>query len=390
MATEPAEFPFVVGCLGNCLDPERPLPAPPHDVDWGYVYYLLEYHRLGGLFCLLGWEHPDLWPKWMQERLRLDRYRALLRGDKCQGQVLQVLTALKTAGIPVLVLKGWTMIQTVYGRDHGQRLYEDIDMLARAQDGARAEEVLLALGYEGTMTEPWPGYRRRYRASRNYLLSADPAPLGQPFGIGLHWGLLDTPFYDRRISIDGLFARARPLQVAGVDVQAMAPEDDFVYSCGHLGLHHGYDEALFRYFELASIILRSGAEFDWDAAAARAVAWRLVIPTWHVLYHLEDLWSGIVPGGVLRQFSSLQPTRMEKIIHKLVTEHRENRTVRVLLNWLTLPGLGHRGRFILETALPTPDHLRERYGPPARGLWPLLYLRHAAAAVQNLIRTRSV
>jgi hypothetical protein len=170
----------------------------------------------------------------------------------------------------------------------------------------------------------------------------------------------------------------------------MAPVDDFVYSCGHLGLHHGYDEALFRYYEMASIIHRSGPDFDWQAVAARAEAWRLVIPTCHVLHRLDDLWPGTVPGRVVKQILALQPTRTEQTIHSLVIAHRENRTVRVLLNWLTLPGLGHRGRFILETAVPMPAHLRERYGRPAMGLWPLLYLRHAAAAVQNVIRTRSV
>lgn len=240
------------------------------------------------------------------------------------------------------------------------------------------------------MTEPWPGYRRRYRVSRAYVLSTDSTPLGQSFAIGLHWGLLDTPFYDRQISIDGLFERARPLQVAGVDVQAMAPVDDFVYSCGHLGLHHGYDEALFRYFELASLILRSGPNFDWEALAARAGAWRLVIPTSHVLSRLDELWSGIVPCRALKEILALRATRSEQIVHRLVIEHQENRTVRVLLNWLTLPGLAQRGQFILETAVPRPAHLQERYGPPARGLWPLLYLRHAAAAVQNVIRERSV
>ena len=388
METDPPEFTFVVDCVGNRLDPERPLPVSPNDLDWGQVCNLLQYHRIGGLFYLLGREHPGLWPKEVQEQLRLDRYRALLRGDKCQAQVSQVLAALTAAGIRVLVLKGWAMIHTVYGGDHGQRLYEDIDVLARPRDGAQAEQVLLDLGYEGTTIEPWPGYRRRYRASRAYMLSADPMPLGQPFAIGLHWGLLDTPFYDRRIPIDGLFERAQPLRVAGVDVQAMAPVDDFVYSCGHLGLHHGYDEALFRYFELGSLVLRSGPDFDWQAVAARAMAWRLVIPTCHVLRRLDGLWPGIVPSEALTEILALQATRREQIIHKFVIQHLENRTVRVLLNWLTLPGLAHRGRFILETIIPRPSHLRERYGSPARGLWPLLYLRHAATAVQNVIHKR--
>jgi hypothetical protein len=389
MAAKSPEFAFIVDCVGHCLDPQRPLPVPSRALDWEQVYDLLHYHRLRGLFYWLGREQPGLWLQEMQEQLRLDRYRALVRGDRCQVMAGEVLAALDAEGIAVLVLKGWAVIPTVYGGDHGQRVYGDIDVLVRPQDGARAEQILFNLGYEGTMAEPWPGYRRRYRVSRAYVPSTDSRRPGQSFAIGLHWGLLDTPFFDRRISIEGLFQRARRIQVAGVDVQALAPVDDFVYSCGHLGLHHGYDEALFRYFELAALILQAGPDFDWETAAARAAAWRLVIPTRHVVSRLEGFWPGIIPGGAPKGILALRATRPECVIHRLVIENQVNRTVRVLLNWLTLPGLVRRGQFILETAVPRPAHLQERYGPPARGLWPLLYLRHAAVAVQNVIQEHS-
>ena len=289
----------------------------------------------------------------------------------------------------MIVLKGWALIPTVYGGDYGQRTYADIDLLVSPRDAARAEGILHDLGYRGSMVEPWPGYRRRYRNSRAYLRLQNPSPFGQIFSIGLHWGLLDTPFYDRRMPVKRFFERAQPLRVAGVDVYSLAAEDNLVYSCGHLALHHEYDEALFRYYEMASSILQAGEAFDWDVAAARTLAWRLVLPVQGVLTHLEALWPRIVPVQASEAISSLRPTLAERCVHHLVVRNRENRTVRAVLIWLTMPGLGNRIRYLLETAVPSPIHLQERYGPAPGGLWPLLYLRHAVAAVEYLVQRKS-
>ncbi len=373
---------FIQDCLAHRLFPDRPLPAPL-DLDWDRVYDLLLQHRLAGLFYVLGRDRPDLWPPAFQERLQAVRYRALLRGGRCMEQVTTVLTALRRADVPAIVLKGWAVIPTIYENDPSLRTYEDIDLLVRPQDAARAENLLHDLGYASQSAEPWPGYLRRYHNSRAYQLPDQPTY----FGVGLHWGLLDTPFYDRRMPAEGFFARARPIQVAGVDALSLAPEDHVVYTCGHLALHHEYDEALFRYYELAAPArsVRAGLAFDWDAVATRAAAWRLIVPVQRVLAHVEALWPGTVPAPALARIAALRPTRAERAVHRWVVEKRANPAVRAAVAWLTLPGLGRRLRFLLETACPSPAYMRQRYGPAPGGRWPLLYLRRAAMAARHAL-----
>jgi hypothetical protein len=75
-------------------------------------------------------------------------------------------------------------------------------------------------------------------------------------------------------------------------------------------------------------------------------------------------------------------------VHRLVIDNRENRTVRAMVNWLTMPGVAKRAGFLLETAFPSPEHLRQRYGSVPGGFWPLLYVRHATAAVSHAARRR--
>ena len=262
------EMSFILACLTHRLYPEQPMPQPPAGLDWSRVYRLLIDHALAGVFCVLGREHPGLWPRELQERLLDSRYTMLLRGDRCVAQVHDVLAAFREANLPAMVLKGWTLIPTLYAGDYGQRYYEDIDLVVSSQDCERAAGILHDMGYRGTVREPWPGYMRRYGSTQAYVHLDEPLKIGRTFGIGLHVGLLSLTYFDRRISVQDLFERSRPLEVAGVEARRLSPEDDLVYSCGHLALHHGYDESLHRYYEMASIILSASSEFDWDALHA--------------------------------------------------------------------------------------------------------------------------
>jgi hypothetical protein len=288
-----------------------------------------------------------------------------------------------STGIPTIVLKGWALIPTVYQGDYGQRTFADIDLLVPPEDVERASQILRELGY-CTLPEPWPGFVRRYGNNQSFQRPSDPGPFGQVFAIGLHWGLLDTPYYFKRVSVEALFERAHPLHVAGIHVSALSPEDHLVYSCGHQALHHGYSKALFRNYENASIVLKAGQALKWNAVIANASAWRLVLPVSHIFDRLETLWPGLIPTQVLQEISRLHPTLSERMVHRCVVDQKDNHTVRAALAWLTMPGLGRRWRFLLETSFPSPTYMHQRYGPAPRYLWPLLYLRRVAAAAKHI------
>jgi hypothetical protein len=196
---------------------------------------------------------------------------------------------------------------------------------------------------------------------------------------------LDTPYFFGRMPADPFFARSRRVRLAGMEVAVLEPQDHLVYACGHLALHHGYDEALFRYYELAWQILQAGSDFDWQAVVERAAAWRLVIPVQRVVAHLAGLWPELLPAAVLEQVAELRATAAERAIHHWVVAYKDNHSVRALLAWLTQPGLGRRMRYPLETAFPSLAYMRWRYGPAPGGLWPMLYLRRARQAAKHAL-----
>jgi hypothetical protein len=387
-----AEEAWIRTCLGHSLFPGRPSPAAPRDLDWEQVYALACEHRLAGLLYTLGRSQPGLWPSALQEKLRSARYRTLLHGEWCNRQVQAVLNELDEADIPAIVLKGWARIPTVYEDDPGQRTYEDIDLVVRPEQVAEAEEALARVGYRSSALEPWPGYRWRYGTSwryRNQLAYEPDQDRFHPasfFSVGLHTGLLHQTVYDRRMPVQQFFQRAQPLQVAGANAHRLAAEDDLVYSCAHLAVQHAYDGALFRYYEIAALILRAGPALDWEAVVERAGAWRLVLSVQGVLRLVEGLWPGVVPPEKWVQISALQASRAERWFHGLQSGHHGNSTLRVLLDWLMMPGATRRTRYLLETAFPGPIFLQGRYGSAPAGLWPVLYVHHAATAAKRLLR----
>lgn len=379
---------FLCLCLGSRWNPAalsvvREL-AIQEEVSWGQVARLAADQKLIPLLydTLRG---KELVPAPVEERWRPVYYDSIRRSTRLFHQLTRVLQDLREAQCPVLLLKGAALAETVYG-DAALRPMVDLDLLVPASRVPLAETILGQLGYRAQIPDPWPGYSQRYRNSMAYVY----APVHEsgypiPWMVGLHWRLLDVP-YHWRIQAEEWFARGQPARVAAVDALVPTREDHLVYLCGHLAVHHRYDPALLRYYDMAGLIHLQGEGLDWDTVLQRTVDWRLVIPLQRSLARLEKLWPGTVPTEAVQAVGQLQPTWAERAVHRWVTDRPRNAASDTLLSLATLPGVGRRARFLLEAILPSPDYMRQRYCPRRPWLWPLAYLLRAGTAVSYLIR----
>jgi len=338
------------------------------------LYILLTRHRLAPHFYVLGKSNRDSWPVAFRDRLRLERYGLMLYGDQCVIRLRPVLSALTEAGIPVIVLKGWALIQTLYGGDYGQRIYDDIDILVAPKDAESSEAILKKLGWRGS-GESRPDYIHRYTNAEAYFFLEQPQILDKVFSIGLHWGLLHHPAYNpEQIDIEAIFERAHGLVIAGVPVLEMSVEDQLAYNCAHIVRQHRAEEILLRYYEIAAVINGAKSILDWQTVLEYASQWELTLPVKIVARRVEELWPGIISSSTLSAIEEVKPSSSERFIQMWYEKTNYNPNIEHFLTWLMMSGVRRRLSFVFQEVFPGRDYLQSGYGRALGGIWPLLYL----------------
>lgn len=369
------ELDYLLACLAHGLDKSRPWPHPPPRLDEKRVLRLAQENRISGLVHALGPLSEDL-----RDAFRVERYRWLAHADAMRARVQRVLAALTSAGLDVIVLKGWAYIYSIYAGDASRRLCSDVDLLVHPRDADAAGEILRSLG---CTPEPplWPDFARRYHNGEIYFFASLSDLKQDAFSAGLHWGLLHVPSYDpAQVDMDALFARARPLNIAGVDVLDLGLVDSIVYACAHLWLHHRFEPDLFRFYDIAALI-RSAPGLDWETVARTASAWDVVLPMRRVFARIDSLWPGVVPPAATASLEGQAPSRRERFVDGWLDRTRGHGFFQSLLFWCTFPDWHQRPLIFLQQIFPSPQYLRLRYGPPPLGFWPFLYLRRLGRAL---------
>jgi len=373
------EAQFILQCLRSELFPGTAVKLPAGDLDWDLVYTLLEENRLAAHFYTFSMQHESLFPDALLRKLKQARGAVLLYGDQCKLQVQEVLTGLTAAGIPVIVLKGWALIQWLYKGDHGQRFCEDIDILVPMAFVSQAEDLLRKMGY-AALKEVDPGFAQRFSNAQAYRKVNGADQHWQRFLIGFHWGLTHYPYFDaKRINTDELFNRSIPLNVAGEKVAELSFEDQFIYTCAHLALHHRNAENILNFFEIAAILQRAGGEMDWQVVADRAAAWGYGMQVRYVLAEIEQLWPVVVPKHAIHALAAVEVTRKERWIDWLVASTKGNRFRSALVEMLALPGWDNKFTAAFKHVFPGREYMHHRYGVRDKNLIKAYWVRVSGA-----------
>ena len=355
------EFSYTLACLGAELSQRNELPAPPDKLDWSLWLSFLNAHLLASHFYTLSHQDPDRWPGEIREELRRSRYAHLLYGDALQSQIKTLLECLHRASIPVIVLKGWTLIQSLYNGDYGQRFCQDIDLLIKPRDVNTVEDLFTQQGY---MPEPevWPGSARRYSNGRNYFAPGSGWKNKDGLVISLHWGLFHFPCYDpARVAVGPLFDQTDRIDIAGQMALKLRDEDEIAYLCAHIDLHHRTIPQLRDFFEIACLINRAGQGFDMTAVFKRAAGWQHILPVKRVLSTISHLWPWVIQTDDLEGLNAYPVSQKELREDHWLTKSFGNKALLTGLMILTLPGWIKKLGYIFEQVFPSPGYIRARY-----------------------------
>jgi hypothetical protein len=288
--TDPHDL--LLRCLCEEPDASRLEQLPPSD--WHdlirqarshAVLYLL-YHRLKKRNL------DRLIPADMLQTVRTEYFECAWRNNNLYSDLSKVLKALQAEDIPVIVLKGAYLAQAVY-QNIALRLMGDIDILVRKNDLLKAKEQLLELGYS-PLKETDIATACASSQHLSPMVKQDCPP------VELHWSI-EAPTRPFTIDLDGLWQRARPATVSGVEALALSPEDLLLHLCLHTSVHHLYSNGLRAFCDIRETIRHYQDELDWGIVQRHAEEWGAVNSVYLTLYLAKKLLSADVPDKKLER-----------------------------------------------------------------------------------------
>lgn len=260
-------------------------------LDWDRLWDLGHLHDVLPLLAVslpaaAGEAVPDEW----LARARRRRHVTLRRNGRLAEELIRVLDALDTAGIPVLPVKGLVVAEQLYG-SLAARPAADVDVLVRTGDLDAGRGVLRDLGY-----------RQRPVPSSKALMHEfhDPAWFvgsgSDQVRLELHWALWAYGFF--HLGTDGLWERAVPGTLLGRPVHLLSPEDTLL----HLAIHRTRSPLRLRWIcDVAELVRHHAQTLDWDAVSDRARLAGARTATWMVLALADRLLGASPPAEVLER-----------------------------------------------------------------------------------------
>ncbi|MBN3040714.1 MAG: nucleotidyltransferase family protein [Candidatus Omnitrophica bacterium] len=134
----------------------------------------------------------------------------------------------KEEGIDLLFIKGAALIFTVYSDDKGLRYMDDIDVLVRHEDLAKAEKILQDIGYvegyERLSKEHQTRFTKEFfsRHHFHYVYFKDQVRLE------LHWNVAKV---NNKAFLDKLFRSSHPITLHGSEVKITNAEASVLMAC---------------------------------------------------------------------------------------------------------------------------------------------------------------
>ena len=261
----------------------------------------------------------------------------------------EVLRLFESHDIPVIVLKGVALAETVY-ESPVLRHCHDIDLLIRDQDMSRAMTLLPSIEFKEIDSKAEPG------SSDCQLEHESGLPLE------LHRALFKLPYYNELLG--ETWKRSRNQVIADVQTKILAPADNLLHVCGHA--FHESRRGSLRWVSDAWFIIDRHRDLDWDLVFDCADRSHLALPLSVTLAYLaEDLNAPIPSSFLARLFAAASKSsaierelalfgahsRPQGSLVALFRRMRDWRGRAFMIQWLLLPSPAYL--FMVEEARPS-------------------------------------
>lgn len=253
----------------------------------------LFYHRLKTVYPKINI------PANLKQNLQKSYLASVIRNVQLYNELSEVLKALRNENIPVIVLKGAHLAETIYGNT-ALRPMCDVDILIKKTDLLKAEKKLLEMGYSSSREDDIEVACTKHHHLPP-LVKQGSAP------VEIHWTIkqLTSPF---TIDLDELWERARPTTIAGVEVLALSPEYLLLHLCLHSTYNDFFEQGLRSLCDILETI-RHYQAIDWTLLEHGASQWNAKNTIYLTLRLARELLAANVPDELL---NALKPKKFDE------------------------------------------------------------------------------
>jgi len=253
-----------------------------------------------------------------------------------------VLERLRRKNIPVILLRGAALLDTVYGNP-GLRPMDDIDLLVRDRDLRAVRESLIDLGF--LSTKNYPNVFGRGRAALD--IHTDIA----------NFSRIRARKYAVGIKNDEIWTDAIPINPPENSVLILSPYDTIITLSVHM-LKHSYN-GLIWFVDVNEIIEKYRDNLDWSQLLSRAEEFNVQKPLYYTFLYLKEVMNTHIPAGVLAELEPHSMNYFERHIMRLVLDNQKVNRLGDLLFLFNITGGGEKLRFIFENCFPRSEIMHQ-------------------------------
>ncbi len=309
-----------------------------------------------------------------------------IRNTHIKNELLEIHHLLDQAGVPHILLKGWSLIERLYP-DPAQRVLYDHDFLVPENCAQIGHEALRNAGFrplpakdqwiEKHLPSLWRNDDYKWDG---YLF--DP---NYPRPVELHLQLWETHW--RGLDVHPLpdpFARAQTRIIAGEPMQVLSDEDTVIHLAMHFAGHLIEREArLNQLLDLARFVNQS-LSLDWDLILQNANAANVTRFVYASLFLAHKIFRSSLPSeSVWKNFALQTPPTFRDWLNEygeydvLTSNYRQRHKGKdYQLTFLAARSFAERLGIIRFAALPPAAQLMAKYKTNSRAMIPFLYARH--------------
>jgi hypothetical protein len=288
----------------------------PKHVPWRQVFQLAQSNAVAPLVYAAVEELDLALPQRSRETLEQAYYTSAAMNARLLSELECVLKHLATLNVPLIVLKGGVLSETVYG-NLALRPMGDLDILVPQDRVIETADLVAPLGYQAT-TSP-PGHSFSYQARFNGEISLLRGSEASGLMLDVHWHLLAHQWlhHATKVDVDALWQDARQLKLGSLCLRQLGPEDNLVHVCLHAAFGNTY-AYLLNLVDLDRLV-RTQTSLDWDRFLERVQGFQVRVPVYFGLRFSAELLDTPIPQLVL---DGLRPGALRCWIVKAVAHPR--------------------------------------------------------------------